>query len=72
MAAGTIERVQRSMETSRSDAVERFVSRLRDQIAPMFAEAKETLQSLAASETLFKKRIADNLRGAREPTRNER
>jgi len=55
MAASTIERVQRSMETSRSDAVERFVSRLRDQIAPMFAEAKETLQSLAASETLFKK-----------------
>jgi hypothetical protein len=55
MAAGTIERVQRSMETSRSEAVDRFVSRLRDQIAPMFAEAKETLQSLAASETLFKK-----------------
>jgi len=55
MAASTIERVQRSMETSRSEAVDRFVSRLRDQIAPMFAEAKETLQSLAASETLFKK-----------------
>jgi hypothetical protein len=55
MAATTIERVQRSMETSRSEAVDRFVSRLRDQIAPMFAEAKETLQSLAASETSFKK-----------------
>ncbi len=55
MAASTIERVQRSMEASRSEAVDRFVSRLRDQIAPMFAEAKETLQSLTASETLFKK-----------------
>jgi hypothetical protein len=55
MAASTIERVQRSMEASRSEAVDRFVSRLRDQIAPMFAEAKETLQSLTASEALFKK-----------------
>jgi len=54
MAASTIERVQRSMETSRSEAVDRFVSRLRDQIAPMFVEARETLQSLTASETLFK------------------
>jgi hypothetical protein len=54
MAAYTIERVQRSMEGTRSEAVDRFVSRLREQIAPMFAEAKETLQTLAASETAFK------------------
>jgi len=54
MAASTIERVKHSMETSRSEAVDRFVSRLRDQIAPMFVEARETLQSLTASETLFK------------------
>src|SRR6202035_716463 len=54
MAASTIERVQHSMEASRSEAVDRFVSRLREQIAPMFAEAKDTLQTLAASETAFK------------------
>jgi hypothetical protein len=54
MAASTIERVQRSMETTRSEAVDRFVSRLREQIAPMFAEARDTLQTLAASETAFK------------------
>jgi hypothetical protein len=54
MAVGTIERVQRSMETTRSEAVDRFVSRLREQIAPMFAEARDTLQTLAASETAFK------------------
>ena len=55
VAAGTIERVQRSMDASRGEAVDRFVSRLRDQIAPMFAEAKGTLRSLTASETTFKK-----------------
>jgi hypothetical protein len=54
MAASTIERVQHSMEASRSEAVDRFVSRLREQIAPMFAEARDTLQTLAASETAFK------------------
>ncbi len=54
MAAGAVERVQRSMEASRSESVDRFVSRLRDQIAPMFAEAKDTLQTLAASESAFK------------------
>ena len=54
MAAYTIERVQRSMEATRSEAVDRFVSRLREQIAPMFAEAKDTLQTLSASETAFK------------------
>jgi hypothetical protein len=46
--------VQRSMEATRSEAVDRFVSRLREQITPMFAEAKDTLQTLAASETAFK------------------
>ncbi len=40
LAASTIERVQRNMETSRSEAVDRFVARLRDQVVPMLAEAK--------------------------------
>ena len=54
IAAGTIERVQRNMEVSRSEAVDRFMSRLRDQVAPLLSEAKETLQTLAASEERFK------------------
>jgi hypothetical protein len=59
MAASTLEHVQRSVEASRSEAVDRFVSRLREQIAPMFAEAKDTLQALAASETALKKESQD-------------
>ena len=43
------------METTRSEAVDRFVSRLRDQVAPMLAEAKDSIQKLEASETAFKK-----------------
>ena len=55
MAAGTIERVQHNMEATRSEAVSRFVTRLRDQVAPMLAEAKDSLQKLEASETAFKR-----------------
>lgn len=55
MAAGTIERVQHNMEATRSEAVNRFVTRLRDQVAPMLAEAKVSLQKLEASKTAFKK-----------------
>jgi hypothetical protein len=55
MAASNIERVQHNMESTRTEAVERFVSRLRDQLAPLLAEAKGSLQKLEASETAFKK-----------------
>jgi hypothetical protein len=55
LAAATIERVQRSMEATRSEAVERFVSRLREQVAPILAEAKDSLQALADSEAALKK-----------------
>jgi len=55
MAASTIERVQRNMETTRTEAVDRFVSRLRDQLAPMLVEAQASLKKLEASETAFKK-----------------
>ena len=55
MAAGTIERVQHNMETTRREAVDRFVLRLRDQVAPMLVEAKDSLQKLEASEAAFKK-----------------
>jgi len=55
MAAGTIERVQRNMETTRTEAVDRFVLRLRDQLAPMLVEAKDSLQKLEVTEAAFKK-----------------
>ena len=55
MAVTTIERVQRNMETTRSEAVDRFVARLREQVAPMLAEAKESVQKLEATEAEFKK-----------------
>jgi ribosomal protein S20 len=55
MAVSTIERVQRNMETTRSEAVDKFVSRLRDQVAPLLAEAKDSIQKLAESEIIFKK-----------------
>ena len=55
MAVSTIERVQRNMETSRSEAVDRFVSRLREQVEPLLSEAKDALQALAATEAAYKK-----------------
>ena len=55
LAASTIERVQRNMETSRSEAVDRFVARLRDQVVPMLAEAKDSLQKLQGAEVGLRK-----------------
>lgn len=55
LASSTIERVQRNMETSRSEAVDRFVARLRDQVVPMLAEAKDSLQKLQGAEVALRK-----------------
>jgi hypothetical protein len=55
LAASAIERVQRNMETSRSEAVDRFVARLRDQVVPMLAEAKDSLQKLQGAEIALRK-----------------
>jgi len=54
MAARTIEQLQRTIETSRTEAAARFVSRLREQVAPVLDEAKADLQKLVASQTIFK------------------
>ncbi len=51
---GTVERLQRNLEVSRTQATERFVSRLREQVAPVMQEAKADLQGLVASQTVFK------------------
>jgi hypothetical protein len=54
MATRTIEQLQRTIETSRTEAAARFVSRLREQVAPVLDEAKADLQKLVASQTVFK------------------
>ena len=55
VAASTIDRVQRNMEATRSEAVDRFVSRLREQVVPMLTDAKDFLQKLQATESALKK-----------------
>ena len=55
LAVLTIERVQKSMEITRTDLVDRFVGRLREQVEPLLVEAKEALQKLEASEAAMKK-----------------
>lgn len=55
LATRAIERVQRNLEATRSEAVDRFVSRLREQIVPMLSEAKEALQQLQATEAALKR-----------------
>lgn len=54
MATRTIEQLQRTIETSRAEAAARFVTRLREQIAPVLDEAKADLQRLVASQSIFK------------------
>jgi len=54
MATGTIEQLQRSLEISRKEAAERFVTRLREQVAPVVEEARSDLKELVASQAVFK------------------
>lgn len=54
MTTRTIEQLQRTLESSRTDAAARFVSKLREQVAPVIEEAKGDLQKLIASQTVFK------------------
>jgi hypothetical protein len=54
MTTRTVEQLQRTLEASRAEATARFVSRLRDQFAPVIEEAKGDLQKLVASQTVFK------------------
>jgi membrane-associated HD superfamily phosphohydrolase len=55
LATSATERVQHNMETARSEAVDRFVSRLREQVAPMLVDAKDSIQKLEISQTALKK-----------------
>ena len=55
MAVSTIERVQSTVDTTRNEAVDRFVSRIREQIAPLLEVAKDALQRLEGAETALRK-----------------
>ena len=54
MAARTMEQLQRTLETTRNEAAARFVSRLREQVAPVVDEAKADIQKLADTQAVFK------------------
>jgi len=55
LAANAIERVQRTVETTRNEAVEQFAAHFREEVMPLVAQAKEAQQVLAAAEAAFKK-----------------
>jgi hypothetical protein len=63
LAASTIERVQLTTDKTRIEVVDRFVSRLREQVGPMLAEAKDSLQKLETSGAAFKKESETILAG---------
>lgn len=54
MANSTIERLQRSLDTSRTEAAARFVARLKEQVEPLIEGAKADLQHLAATQSAVK------------------
>ena len=62
ITVGAIERLQRNMEASRNEAADRFLSRLREQLAPLLEDAQVTLQDLTASE----KKLRDKSQAIRE------
>jgi gas vesicle protein len=55
VAARTVDHVQSKLEATRSEAVERFVSRIRDQVSPLLEEAKDALRKLEGAETALRK-----------------
>jgi hypothetical protein len=55
MAASTIERVQAKLDATRGEAVDRLVSRIRDQIVPMLDVAKDSLRKLEGAQGALRK-----------------
>src|SRR3984957_8799536 len=62
ITVSAVERLQRNMEASRNEAADRFLSRLREQIAPLLEDAQVTLQNLATS----KNKLRDESQAIRE------
>jgi hypothetical protein len=50
MTVSTVKLLQRNMEASRIEAIDRFLSHFREQLAPLLEDAQVTLQNLTASE----------------------
>jgi hypothetical protein len=55
LTASAIERAQQNLEATRTEAVERFVSRIREQVAPMLEVAKDSLQRLDGAGAALRK-----------------
>jgi len=55
MATYALERLQRNLETTRNEAADRFVSRLRGQVTPLLEGAKAELQKLTDSQNIFRR-----------------
>jgi hypothetical protein len=66
MTISTIEGLQRTMEASRNEASDRFLSRLREQLAPLLDDAQVSLQNLRASEN----KLRDESQAIRERFKN--
>jgi gas vesicle protein len=47
--------VQSKLDATRSEAVDRFVSRIRDQVTPLLEEAKDSLRRLEGAENALKR-----------------
>ena len=54
-----IERLQRSLDTSRTEAAARFVARLKEQVEPLVEGAKADLQKLTAAHSALKETSHD-------------
>jgi BMFP domain-containing protein YqiC len=61
LAAHTLERVQEVLDTSRKDAVDRIVSRLKEQMAPQVEQAKKAASELAQLREQTEKLQADSM-----------
>ena len=55
LAVSTVEGAKNKMDATRSEAVNRFVTRIREQVAPMLEVARDSLQKLESGQTALKK-----------------
>jgi hypothetical protein len=55
LALSTVESAKSKMDATRSEAVNRFVTRVREQVAPMLEVAKDSLRKLESGQTALKK-----------------
>jgi hypothetical protein len=61
LATNTLERVQEVLDTSRKEAVDRIVSRLKEQMAPQVEQAKKAAGELSQLREQTEKLLADSM-----------